>query len=73
MPYPWAAALYGLQVSGLSVMANGPQAGSSVFIQSAAGATVTGPPGPTATSIGSLTLGSASGGPNVLNLGRGPA
>ena len=48
-----------LEVSGLSAAANGPQAGSNVFIQSPAGATVT---GPTATSsILSLTLGSTSG------------
>ena len=63
--------VYGLQVSGLSVMANGPQPGSSVAIQSAAGATVTGPPGPAASNIGSLTLGSASGGQNVLNVNAG--
>ena len=59
-----------LQVSGLNVMANGPQPGSSVVISSTAGATVTGPAA--AANIGSLTLGSSSGNPNVLNLSSGP-
>ena len=64
--------LFGLQVSGVSAVANGPQPGSSVVISNSAGATVTGPAGSAATNIGSLTLGFASGGPNVLNLGTSP-
>ena len=58
-----------LQVSGLSVVANGPQTGSSVVISSSAGATVTGPAG--IASVLGLTLGSAGGGPNTLNLSTG--
>ena len=57
------------QVSGLSVVANGPQSGSNVCIQSPGGVTVTGPAA--LASVRSLTLGSASGGLNTLNLGMG--
>ena len=50
--------------------ANGPQAGSNVYIQSPGGVSVMGPTA--AASALSLTLGSASGSVNTLNLGTGP-
>ena len=59
-----------LQIQGLNLTANGPQAGSSIYIQSPAGTTVTGPDlGPA--SVLSLTLGSAGYALNELDLSAG--